>query len=92
MMTVYQLTTYFILFISNDLPEVSTNTSVTLSFVAVLVFLSQSFDRFFFLARFILMSYFMLYIFLQLMLLVLMEGFCFNAQEGYRSLFFKDAG
>ena len=26
------------------------------------------------------------------MLLVLIEGFCLNAQEGYRSLFFKDAG
>ena len=92
MMTVYQLTIYFILFISNDLPEVSINMSVTLSFVAVLVFLSQTFDRLFFLARFILMSYFMLYIFLQLMLLVLMEGFCFNAQDGYGALFFKDAG
>ena len=91
MMTVYQLTIYFILFISNDLREVSINTSVTLSFVVVLAFLSQTFGRVFFLARFILMSYFMLYIFLQLMLLVLMEGFCFNDQEGYWSLLFKDA-
>ena len=38
------------------------------------------------------MSYIVSYIFLQLTLLVLMEGFCLNAQEGYLSLFFKDAG
>ena len=91
MMIVYQLSIYFILIISNDLPEVSINTSVTLSFAAVLELLLQTFDRFF-LSRFILMSYFISYIFLQLMLLLLMEGFCLNAQEGYRSLFFKDVG
>ena len=91
MMIVYQLSIYFILIISNDLPEVCINTSVTLSFAAVLQLLLQTFDRFF-LSRFILMSYFISYIFLQLMLLLLMEGFCLNAQEGYRSLFFKDAG
>ena len=91
MMIVYQLSIYFILIISNDLLEVSTNTSVTMSFAAVLELLLQTFDRFF-LSRFILMSYFISYIFLQLMLLFLMEGFCLNAQEGYRPLFFKDAG
>ena len=77
--------------ISNDFPEVSINTSVTLSFAAVLELLLQTFDRFF-LSRFILISYFVSYIFLQLMLLLLMEEFCLNAQEGYRSLFFKDIG
>ena len=90
MMIVYQLSIYFILIISNDSPEVSTNMSVTLSFAAVLELLLQTFDRFF-LSRFILMSYFISYIFLQLMVLLLMEGFCLNAQESYRSLFFKDA-
>ena len=35
------------------------------------------------------MSYFISYLFLQLMLLILMEGFCLIAQEGYRSLFLK---
>ena len=89
MMIVYELSIYFILIISNELPEVSVNTSVTFPFAAVLFL--QTFDRFF-LFRFILMSYFISYIFLQLMLLLLMEGFCLNAQEGYRSLFFKDAG
>ena len=91
MMIVYLLSIYFILMTSNDLPEVSLKTPVTLSFAAILELLLQTFDRFF-LSRFILMSYFISYIFLQLMLLLLMEGFCLNAQEGYRSLFFKDAG
>ena len=91
MMIVYQLSIYFILIISNDLPEISTNTPVTLSFAAVLELLLETFDRFF-LSRFILMSYFMSYIFLQLMLLLLMEGFGLNAQEGYQSLLFKDTG
>ena len=67
------------------------NTSVTLSFAVGLELFLQTFDRFF-ASRFILMSYFISYIFLQLTLLVLMERFCLNAQEGYRSLFFKDAG
>ena len=91
MMIVYQLSKYFILIISNDLPQVSINTPVTLSLAAVLELLLPTFDRFF-LSRFILMSYFMSYVFLQLMLLLLMEGFCLNAQVGYQSLFFKDAG
>ena len=91
MMNVYQLSVYFILIISNDLCEVRINTSVTFSFVAVLELFLQTID-WFFLFRFILMSCFILYIFLQLTLLVLMEGFCFNAQEGNRSLFFKDPG
>ena len=89
MMTVDQLSIHFTLIISNDFAEVSINTSVTLSFAAVLELLLQTFDRFF-LSRFNFMSYFISYIFLQLMFLILMEGFC--AQEGYRSLFFKDAG
>ena len=91
MMIVYQASVFFTSIISNDLSEVSINTSATLSFAAVLELFLQTFDRFF-LSRFILMSYFISYIFLQLMLLLLMEGFCLNAQEGYRSLFFKDAG
>ena len=91
MMIVYQLSGYFILIISNDLSEGSINTSVTLSLAAVLELLSQTFDRIF-LSRFILMLYFVSYIFLQLTILVLMEGFCLNAKEGYQSLFFKDAG
>ena len=78
MMIVYQLSIYFILIISNDLPEVSINTSVTLSFAAVLELFLQTFDKFF-LSRFILMSYSESYIFLQSMFLVLMEGFCLNA-------------
>ena len=90
-MIVYQLSVYFILIISNDLPEGSINRFVTLAFAAVLELFLQTFDSFF-PPRFILMSYFISYIFLQLMLLLLMEGFCLNAQEGYRSLFFKDAG
>ena len=91
MMIVYQLSIYFILIISNDLPQVSINMSVTLTFAAVLELLLQTFDRFF-LSRFILMSHFISYIFLRLMLLLLMERFYLNAQDGYRSLFFKDAG
>ena len=91
MMIIYQLSVYFILIIFNDLSNVSINISVTLPFAAVLELLLQTFDRFF-LSRFILMSYFTLHIFLQLMLLVLMEGFCLNAQGGYRYLFFKDVG
>ena len=90
MMIVYPLSAYFILIISNDLSEVNINTSVTLSFAAVLELFLQTFDRSF-LSRFILMSYF-ISIFLQLTLLVLMEGFCLNTQEVYRSLFFKDDG
>ena len=91
MMVVYQLSLYFILIIPNELSEVSINTSVTLSFTAVLELFLQTCDRFF-LFRFILISYFISHVFLQLTLLVLMERFCLNAQEGYRSLFFKDAG
>ena len=90
MRIVYQLSVYLILIIYNDLPEVSINTSVTLSFAAVLELYLQTFDRFF-LSRFILMSYFISYIFLQLILLVLMKGFRLNAQEGHRYLFFKGA-
>ena len=82
-MIVNQLLLYFILIIFNDLSEVSINTSLTLSFAAVLELFLQTFDRFF-LSRFISMSYFTSYIFLQLMFLVLIEGFCLNAQEGYR--------
>ena len=85
MMILYQLSIYFILIISNDLPEVSLKAFVTLSFAAILELLLQTFDTFF-LSRFILMPYFISYIFLQLMLLLLIEGFCLNAQEGYRSL------
>ena len=88
MMTVYQLLVYFILIISNDLSEVIINTSVTLSFAAFLELYLQTFDTFF-LSRFILMSYFISHIFLQLMLLVLVEGFSLNAQKDCRSLFFK---
>ena len=77
------------LIISNNLSEVSINRSVTLPFAAVLELFLQTFNRFF-LSRFTLMSYFISYIFLQLTLLVLMEGFCLNVQESYRSLFFKD--
>ena len=81
MMIVYQMSLYFILIIFNDLPEVSINTSVTLSFAAVLELFLQTFDRFF-LSRFISMSYFISYIFLQLMFLVVMEGFCLHSHEG----------
>ena len=79
MMIVYQLSVYFILTISNKLSEVS----VTMFFAAVLELPLQTSDRFF-LSRFIVMSYFVSYVFLQLTLLVLMEGFCVNAEEGYR--------
>ena len=88
-MIVYQFV-YFILIICNDLPEATINTYVTLSFAAALALFLQTSDRFF-LSRFILMSYFISYIFLQLMLLVLMKGFRLNAQEGHRYLFFKGA-
>ena len=90
-MIVCQLSVYIILIISNDLLEVSINTSVTLSLAAVLELFLQTFDRIF-LPTFILMLYFISYVFLQLTLLLSMEGFCLNAQDGYRSLFFKDAG
>ena len=83
MMIVYQLSVYFILTISNKLSEVSVNTSVTMFFAAVLELPLQTSDRFF-LSRFIVMSYFVSNVFLQLTLLVLMEGFCVNAEEGYR--------
>ena len=83
MMIVYQLSVYFILTISNKLSEVSVNTSVTMFFAAVLELPLQTSDGFF-LSRFIVMSYFVSYVFLQLTLLVLMEGFCVNAEEGYR--------
>ena len=82
MMIVYELSVYFILIISNDLSEVSINTSITFSLAAVLELFLQTFDRIF-LSRFILMLYFISYILLQLTLLVLMEEFCLNAQEGY---------
>ena len=62
MMIVYQLSVYFILIISNDLSEVSINTSVTLSVAAVLELLLQTFGRIF-QSRFILMLYFMSYMF-----------------------------
>ena len=75
-MIVYQMSLYFILIIFNDLPEVSINTSVTLSFAAVLELFLQTFERFF-LSRFISMSYFISYIFLQLMFLVVMEDFVY---------------
>ena len=67
MMTVYQLSIYFVLIISIDLQEVSINASVTFSFTAVLELFLLTFDRFF-LSGFILMSYFISYIFLQSML------------------------
>ena len=79
MMIVYHLSAYFILIISNDLSEVSINTFVTLSFAAVLELFLQTFDRFF-LSRFILMSYFTS-TFLQLTLLVLMEGLCLKLRR-----------
>ena len=82
MMIICQLSAYFILIVSNDLPEVSINTSVTLSFAAALESFLQTFD-WFFPSRFILMSFFVSYIFLQLTLLSSMEGFGLNAQEGY---------
>ena len=91
MIFAYHLSLYFILIISNDLSKVTINTSVTLSFAALQELFLQTFDRFF-QSRFILMSYFISYIFLQLTLLVLMEGFCLNGQEGYPTLFFKHAG
>ena len=68
----------------------SINRFVTLAFAAVLEIFLQTFDSFF-PPWFILMSSFISYIFLQLMLLVLMKECCLNAQECYRSLFFKDA-
>ena len=81
-MIICQLSAYFILIVSNDLPEVSINTSVTLSFAAALESFLQTFD-WFFPSRFILMSFFVSYIFLQLTLLSSMEGIGLNAQEGY---------
>lgn len=94
MIFVYHLSVFFILIIpnplENDLPEVDVNNFVALSLGFSGLFL-PAFDRFF-LSRFILISYFISYVFLQLTLLVLMERFCLNAHEGYRSLFFKHAG
>ena len=87
MIFVYQLSVYFVLIISSDFSEVSINTSVTLSFAAVLALFLQTFDKFF-LSRFVLISYFISYIFLQLTLLILREGFCLNVQQGYH-LFLK---
>ena len=82
MMIVYQLSVYFTLIIPNDLSKVSINTLVTLSFTSVLELFLQTFGRFF-LSRLILMPYFIWHIILQLMLSVLMKGFCLKAQEGY---------
>ena len=79
MMTVYQLSIYFVLIISIDLQEVSINVSVTFSFTVVLELFLLTFDRFF-LSGFILMSYFTS-IFLQLTLLVLMEGLCLKLRR-----------
>ena len=70
--------------------EVITNNSITLSLTAVSGLLLQTFDTFF-LSRFIFMSHFISYIFLPLIVLVLLKGFCLIAQEGFQSLFFKDA-
>ena len=83
MIIVYQLSVYFVLIISNDFSEVSINASVTLPFAAVLELFLQTFDKFF-LSRFVLISYFISYIFLQLTLLILMEGFCLNVQQVYK--------
>ena len=47
MVIVHQSSVFFILIISNDLPEISIDTSVTLSFVVVLELFLQDFDRFF---------------------------------------------
>ena len=70
--------------------EVIINNSITLSLTAVSGLLLQTFDTFF-LSRFIFMSHFISYIFLPLIVLILLEGFCLIAQEGFQSLFFKDA-
>ena len=80
MMIVYQLLVFFILIISNDLSEVSINTSVTLSLAAVLELFLDDFDRFFQLDLF--SCHVLYHIFLQLIFLVLMEGFCLNTEEG----------
>ena len=70
--------------------EVIINNSITLSLTAVSGLLLQTFDTFF-LSRFIFMSHFISYILLPLIVLILLEGFCLIAQEGFQSLFFKDA-
>ena len=95
MIIVYQLSVFFILIISNplknDLSQFIIIKSVTLTLAVVSRLFLQTFGRFF-LSRVILMSYFISYIFLLLMFLILLEGFCLIAQEGYQPLFLKDAG
>ena len=94
MIIVYQLSVFFILIIpnplKNDLSQFIIIKSVTLTLAVVSRLFLQTFDRFF-LSRVILMSYFISYILL-LMFLILLEGFCLIAQEGYQPLFLKDAG
>ena len=88
MIIVYQLSLFFILIIPNPLKnDLSQFIIIDRCFEIFL----QTFDRFF-LSRVILMSYFISYIFLLLMFLILLEGFCLIAQEGYQPLFLKDAG
>ena len=52
MIVVYQLSLYFVLIISNNLSEVSINTSVTLSLAAVLELFLQTLTGFFYLNLF----------------------------------------
>ena len=70
----------------NNFSEVSITNSVILVLAAVFELLLQTCDSFL-LSHFVLMSHFMSYIFLPLMFLILLEGFCLFAQEGYQCLF-----
>ena len=71
--------------------KVSKSDYATLSLVIVPWLLLQSFDRFFLIESY-LHSSFSFNISLQFLLVTFPKGFCLIAQEGFRSLFLKDAG
>ena len=79
--------------LNNDLSAVSTNNSLALLSVFVLALFIRALDKSS-LIKFTLISYVSLSILLMFKLLTLLKGFCLLifAQEGSRSVIFKDAG
>ena len=71
MVIVHQSSVFFILIIFNDLPEISIDTSVTLSFAVVLELFLQDFDRFFATYIYFDVIFYIIYIFV-------VDAFSFN--------------
>ena len=98
MISVCQLSLFFIFLmisnpLNNDLSGVSINNPLVLPSVFVLALFLRDLNKSS-LIKFILISYLSFSFLLSFKLLILLKGFCLLvfAQEGSRSLIFKDAG